>query len=360
MNEHTTDVVIIGGGQSGLSAARAAQSHGLAAVVLEAGPEPAGSWPHYYDSLRLFSPAEHSTMPGLPFPGPADHYPSRDEVAAYLRDYAAELEADIRCNTTVTDVTITASGGFRVTTSDGPAWEAGGIIAASGSFGNPFTPRIPGADTFTGRSLHSARYREPAGFEGQRVVVVGAGNSAVQIGYELAEVATVTLATRNPIAFVPQRRDGQDLHYWLHETGFDKLPAQWLARLVTNTLVVDSGGYRAALEAGRFDRRPMFTAFHPEGVVWDDGTAEPVDAVIFATGFRPNLRYLESLGALVDGLPQHEGGLSTTHPGLGYVGLEFQRRFESNTLRGACHDAEYVMQALTPHIRSAAATVLAG
>src|SRR5699024_3538114 len=88
-------------------------------------------------------------------------------------------------------------------------------------------------------------------------------------------------------------------------------------------------------------------AFVPNGVVWQDGTREPVDAVIFATGYRPHVPYLRSLGALDEfGVPQHRGGVSTTVPRLGFVGLEFQRSFASNTLRGVHRDAAHVVAAL--------------
>ena len=100
-----TDVVVIGGGQSGMAAARALQARGISPVVLEAGPEPIGSWPHYYDSLTLFSPVGYSSMAGLDFPGHPDHYPHRDDVVSYLRRYAAGLDADIRTGTPVTAVT---------------------------------------------------------------------------------------------------------------------------------------------------------------------------------------------------------------------------------------------------------------
>ena len=154
-----------------------------------------------------------------------------------------------------------------------------------------------------------------------------AGNSAVQVGYELAQVATVTLATRHPVTFHPQRRGGQDLHHWLVTSGFDLLPPQWLSHYLSDRWVVDTGKYRHALETGQMDRRPMFTAFGTDGVIWPDGTTEKVDTVVFATGYRPHLGYLNPLGALDGGgLPLHSGGISATHPGLVYSGWSSSSR----------------------------------
>jgi putative flavoprotein involved in K+ transport len=352
------DVIIIGAGQSGLAAARALQTHGIDPVVLEAAPEPAGSWPSYYDSLTLFSPAGYSSMPGLDFPGDPGRYPHRDEVAAYLRRYAGRLGADIRTSTPVTAIQAHDQAGFLVHAVTEQSWHAAGVVAATGSFGHPYLPALPGQDEFTGRLQHVATYRSPHHHAGGRVVVVGAGNSAVQVGYELAQVATVTLATRHPVTFMPQRREGQDLHYWLKATGFDLLPPEWLRHYLRGRWVVDTGKYQHALATGQLDRRPMFTAFDRDHVVWPDGTREKVDTVVFATGYRPHLDYLSPLGALDDrGLPRHAGGISATHPGLVYVGLEFQRSFSSNTLRGVYRDAEHVIAPLTAHVRNAQATV---
>ncbi|TWF80861.1 putative flavoprotein involved in K+ transport [Pseudonocardia hierapolitana] len=348
-------LVIIGAGQSGLAAAQQAQLHGLEPLVLEARERPTGSWPDYYDSLRLFSPARFSGMPDAPFPGDLDHYPTRDEVSGYLTTFADRIGAEIRTSVRVTAVHAQA-GGFRIETAAGDEIEATGLVAATGSFNNPYRPSLPGQEHFPGRILHAAEYRSPEPFAGQRVVVVGGGNSAVQIAYDLAEVATTTVASRHPLQFVDQRPDGRDIHHRL-TAGFDDLPLEWLAPLLTATLVLDPGKYGKAMADGLLDRRPMFTAFGSGTVEWTDGTREQVDAVIFATGYRPALDYLQPLGALEHGAPRHVGGISTTRPGLAYTGLELQRSFSSNTLRGVSRDAAHVMGPLAAHVRGAYAAV---
>lgn len=347
----STPVIIVGAGQAGLAAAGAARTAGLDPLILEAGARPTGSWASYYDSLRLFSPARYSALPGLPFGGDLDRYPTRDEVVAYLERYAEHVDVEIRTGTRVESIRHDGAE-FSVTTADGQELRAPAVIAASGSFGSPIVPVVPGLGSFAGQVLHSASYRSPLDFAGKRVVVVGGGNSAVQIAHELNSVTPVRLATRSPITFAAQRRAGHDLHYWFKLTGFDVLPTPWLQRLVTKPLVLDTGAYRSAIASGTLDRREMFSELTSDEVVWADGTREPVDTVILATGFRPALDYLQPLGALdALGAPLHRSGISTIHPGLGYVGLELQRSFSSNTLRGVGRDAAHVATALAAQVR---------
>jgi putative flavoprotein involved in K+ transport len=350
-------VIVVGGGQSGLAAGRALLELGMPALILEARDRAVGSWPRYSDSLRSFSPVEFSSMPGLPFPGAPGHYPHRDEVADYLEAYSAGLGVEIQTNTRVE--TIQEDGGrFVVCTADGQSLPASGIVAATGSFDSPFRPTLSGERNFTAKLLHVAEYGNPAPYVGQRVVVVGAGDSAVQVASELASVSKVTLATRKPVRFIPQRLRGKDVHYWFRETGFDALPPEWLAKITGGTVATDSGGYEEELAQGRFDRRPMFDRLDGDRVVWSDGQNESVDAIILATGYRPSVDYLRELGALDEhGAPIHVGGISSTHLGLVYVGIEFQRSYASNTLRGVMQDARAVIGPLVAWIRDAPAAI---
>ena len=348
-------IVIVGGGQSGLAAARHVRDSGLRPIVLEAGERAVGSWPAYYDSLRVFSPARYSALDGVPFPGDPDHYPHRDEVVAYLERFGASLDVEIRTRTRVERIE-SDGGEFVVRTADGDALRASGVVAASGSFSNPYHPPIPGRERFTGEVLHVAAYREPTKYAGRRVVVVGGGNSAIQVAHELTAHAHITLATVEPVRFLPQVHDGHDVHYWTEVTGFDRLPPEWLARIVAGPLVSDDGVYAAAYASGALERRAMFDQFDDDGVIWADGSREQIDTVILATGYLPSLGYLHDLGALNEnGIPLHTGGISTTHPGLVYLGLEFQRSFASNTLRGVSADAAFVIPPLVAYAAGAAA-----
>jgi putative flavoprotein involved in K+ transport len=350
-------VAVIGAGQSGLAAAHALRDHNVATIVLEAGDRAAGSWPCYYDSLKAFSPAGFNSMPGMPFPGDPDRYPTRDEVAEYLDSYAAALSVEIRTNTPV--ATVRAAGReFEVVTMDGRYLRAAGIVAASGSFSSPYRPTFPGQDSFTGELTHVADYRNPVPYAGKRVIVVGAGDSAAQVANELAPLAQVTLATRHPLRFIPQRIGGKDVHHWLRETGFDALPAEWLNKITGGSVITDSVGFQQTLADGLLDVRPVFTGLDGDHVVWNHHERERVDAVILATGYRPSLGYLRDLGALDPaGAPLHAGGISATHVGLVYLGLEYQRSFASNTLRGVSADASAVIAPLAAWIHNAPRTI---
>jgi putative flavoprotein involved in K+ transport len=278
----------------------------------------------------------------MPFPGDPKHYPVREEVVNYLRRYAAYFELPIVTGAWVSKIERIGRL-FRVMTATEGCFATRTVVAATGFFDHPNLPNLPGQHQYQGKLLHTADYQNPEPFRGQRVVIVGGANGAVQIGTELAKVAKVTLATRRPIRYIPQQLLGQDIHFWLRLTGLDY--TQWLNQ--KSMLVYDSGIYKTMIAAGHPDRRPMIKGFTQNGIIWNDGRQEHVDAVIFATGYRPHLPYLSGLGALgqTGGVLQHKG-ISLTVPGLYYVGLYRQRSVASTTIRGAGVDAKVVAKHL--------------
>ncbi|MDI2585839.1 NAD(P)/FAD-dependent oxidoreductase [Psychrobacillus sp. NEAU-3TGS] len=344
------DTIVIGGGQAGLTSGYHLQKRGLRFLILEASAQEGGSWPLYYDSLKLFSPAGFSSLSGLKFPGEKNRYPNRDEVVQYLKDYRRHFQLPVRTNQRVE--TVEKGGeGFIVRTMTGDIFQARTIINATGSFNNPFIPSIAGQEEFKGLTLHSSEYKNSSRFDNQRVVIVGRGNSAIQIAVELSDVSQTSLAVLRPVQFVKQRIWGQDLHFWIKLIGFDTFPFWRFKKTAPSSSAVnDTGNYKERLEAGKPDQQPMFKSFYQDGVIWSNGVKEPVDTIIYATGYRPQFPYLEKIGALDnEGTPTHKAGISNI-PGLYYVGLEGQRSFASATLRGVGPDAQYVVKKILHYL----------
>ncbi len=349
----TVDTLVIGAGQAGLAAGYFLQRYQLDFHLIDANPKIGGSWQNYWDSLRLFSPARYSQLPGLDFPGDPGAYPARDDVITYLQEYARHFNLPVALDEAVVQID-KRDGIFYTLTADGNCYASRTVISATGAFNTPYIPHIAGDDHYQGRTLHTYQYREPSSFHGERVVVVGANNSAVQIGVELAQVADVTLAVRRSIEWWPQTFLGKNLFFWIHATGFDMIPIGLFFHLSDSNMVIDDGTYRRAIQRGRPNTRQMFQSFTEDGVIWADGLHEAVDTVVFATGFRPDNRpYLESLNALCpeDQTPLQRGGVSKTVDGLYFVGVFGQRSAASATLRGVGADARYVVEHLVKYLR---------
>lgn len=290
------DVVVIGGGQAGLAAGFYLRRQKLDFVVLDAQPAPGGAWQHTWDSLRLFSPAAYSSLPGWMMPAQTGaEYPDADHVVQYLTAYEERYALPVRRPVQARAVHRDGER-LRVETDTG-AWSARAVVSATGTWWRPFLPAVPGRDTFTGRQLHTVRYRNPHEFAGQRVIVVGGGNSGAQIAADLAPHTGLTWVTQRPPRFLADDIDGRAL--------FDAATARRRALEAGNT---DTGGVaslgdivavapvRAARDAGLLRARPMFARLTEDGAEWADGTRARADAVIWCTGFRPTLSHLAPLG----------------------------------------------------------------
>jgi putative flavoprotein involved in K+ transport len=206
----SSQVVVIGGGQSGLAVGYFLRRTGLDFEILDANQGPGGAWPLAWDSLHLFSPAQWSSLPGWPMPPvPGGGYPDRDHVAAYLAAYEERYRLPIRRPVRVEAVE--RAGDRLLVRTDAGRWTASAVVSATGGASRPFVPDYPGAESFRGRKLHSSSYRSPREFAGQRVLVVGGGNSGAQILAELSLVAEVTWVTPQAPSFLPDEVDGRVL-----------------------------------------------------------------------------------------------------------------------------------------------------
>ena len=261
--------------------------------------QPGGSWPQCYDSLTLFSPARYCALPGLPFPGDERRYPHRDEAASYLRRHADHFELPVRTGSRVAAVRMQPDGSL-VELSGGKALTAPAVIAATGW---------------------------------------------------LARVARERLATRSPLTIRRQRPLSVDLHHWLHDGRIDRLPLGRRAAAFVG--VLDDGQYTAALAAGHPEQRDMYTTLTADGVRWPGGTHERVHTVVLGTGHRPALDILPPEASEPDDWPAQRRGISTTVPGLGYVGLPGQTGVASAVLRGVGPDAAHVVRQLQRQLSTA-------
>ncbi|WP_449061208.1 ArsO family NAD(P)H-dependent flavin-containing monooxygenase [Planomonospora algeriensis] len=284
------DVVVIGGGQAGLAAGYHLRRAGADFVILDTQEQPGGAWRHAWPSLRLFSPAPYSSLPGRMMPVPdGGGYPSAADVVAYLADYEHRYTLPIIRPARVQAVR-DAGERLAVETTTG-TWQARIVISATGTWWRPYVPHYPGRGDFRGRQLHTATYPGPDPFQGMRVVVVGGGNSAAQILAEVSTVADTTWVTLRPPRLLPDEVDGRAL--------FDLATRR--ARVPDAPGIGDLGDIvavppvREARDRGALKAEPMFTRLTPTGVAWADGTALACDAVIWCTGFRPALTHLAPL-----------------------------------------------------------------
>ncbi|MEE1928799.1 ArsO family NAD(P)H-dependent flavin-containing monooxygenase [Streptomyces sp. TRM 70351] len=296
MTQHT-DVVVVGGGQSGLAAGYHLRRQGLDFVILDAEAAQGGSWQHMWDSLHLFSPAEHSSLPGRLMPAQAgETYPDAGHVVDYLTDYEKRYDLPVQHGTRVDAVR--RNGERLLVEADSGTWRARAVISATGTWTRPFFPAVPGRGLFTGRHLHTVNYRSPADFADQHVIVVGGGNSGAQIAADLAldGNVNVTWVAQRPPRFLPNDIDGRAL--------FDVATSRRRALDAGHT---DTGGVaslgdivavppvRAARDAGHLHAKPMFAQLSADGVRWDDGSQSDAEAIVWCTGFRPALAHLSPL-----------------------------------------------------------------
>ena len=337
------DVVVIGGGQSALSVAYYLRRTNLSYVLVDDSPAPGGAWRHTWASLRLFSPAQWSSLPGRLMTGGTNYYPTRDEALEYLADYERRYEVPIARHVRVRRVS--RVGELLAVDSDTGTWMARAVVSATGTWSSPNVTRFEGQNRYAGRVIHSAQYRSPDEFFGKRLVVVGGGNSGAQIVADLFEHASVTWANRAPPSFLPDGVDGrylfgeETMRYRAMIAGGAPVPPQTLGDVVMVEPV------RRARDLGALVSTPLFTRFTDDGVEWPDDRRTREDAVILATGFNAAVSHLADLGAAEpNGRIVVRGTRSVREPMLWMVGYGDWTGYASATLIGVGRSARATVE----------------
>jgi cation diffusion facilitator CzcD-associated flavoprotein CzcO len=342
------DAIIVGAGPAGLACAVTLRAAGLDVTVLDKADSVGSAWRHHYDRLHLHTDRGHSGLPGMAMPPSYPAYPSRAQMVAYLEGYAAHFDIRPVFNTEISTIR-----------RDGTRWRADLgqnsiaaplIVVATGVAGAPYRPSWPGQETYPGPIVHSSDYRNPAPYAGKRVLVVGFGNSGGEIALDLADAGVdVALSVRGPVQVLPRDLLGFPILSWA--ILYRRLPARLVDRLngpilrlaVGNIeklglqraakgpreMVEDDGrvplidiGTLAKIRDGSIGVRGGIERFASDGVVFSNGRSERFDAVILATGFRPDLRRLLPG---VEGVFDEKGmpcvtGRPTPAPGLYFCG----------------------------------------
>jgi putative flavoprotein involved in K+ transport len=341
--------VVIGGGQAGLAMGYHLARRGLPFVILDANDRVGDVWRNRWDSLRLFTPARYSSLPGMPFPASPASYPTKDETADYLEAYAREFRLPVRTGVEVDGVSRSGDR-FEVVCGDGSLL-AENVVVATGPYHHPRIP--PFAPELDERivQLHSSDYRNPSQLRDGGVLVVGAANSGAEIALEVARHHPTWLSGRDP-GQEPTRAGSVA----------DRLltPVVWFmaTRVLTvrtplgrkvRTLFVDNPRgiplgrvRRKDLAAAGIERVPRTIRASGGYPVLADGRVLEVSNVVWCTGFTSDLDWLEVPGPTHNGIPVHDRGIVANVPGLYFIGLLFQYSLSSALIGGVGRDAEHL------------------
>jgi len=406
------DVVVIGGGHCGLAVSHCLAGYGIDYVVLERG-EVANAWRRErWDSLRLLTPNWQSRLPGYPYRGDdPDGFMTMAEVVRFIAGYAGFCGAPIQTHTRVTAVTADG-GGYRVATNCG-AWRCRALVLATGAFGLPNVPAAATALPAEIRSVTPYDYRNPAGLPEGAVLVVGASATGLQIADELCRAGRrVTLAAGEHVR-MPRSYRGRDIQYWLQETGLlddsyrqqedlqraRRLPSpqligspgkssldlntlqsrgvQLVGRLqgISDGLAYFSGGLANVAKLADLKQQrllqaidqwiecrgmaaavgmpdcPEPTRIDPQAPLSLDLGRAGIAAVVWATGFRPDYRWLRLPVLDHKGRLRHDGGVVAA-PGVYAMGLPFMRRRKSSFMVGAEDDARDITAHLQAYLQA--------
>jgi putative flavoprotein involved in K+ transport len=342
------EVAVIGAGQAGLAMGYSLKRRGRRFVILERAGELAPAWRERWDSLTLFTPRRYSALPGLHFPGDPDGYPTRDEVIAYLERYAEIFELPVELNSEVKKLSLGDDGRFRLELDDRTI-TADQVVVATGPFQTPYVPRLAERLSDDIVQTHSTGYRRPDDVPRGIVLVAGGGNSGFQIAKELSSTHRLVLAIGSRQKPLPQRLLGRDLFWWLTKARIlnTAVDSRLGRKLSTRDTLIGSSPRELGRRYG-VELKPRVVDTEDHTVRFEDGSELEVDAVIWATGYRPDYSWIELPVFDEDGRLRHRRGV-TDVPGLYFLGLTWQHTRGSALIGWVKDDAEFIAERIAEY-----------
>ncbi|WP_246294174.1 flavin-containing monooxygenase [Paenibacillus planticolens] len=337
------DVVVIGGGQAGLSTGYYLRSESRKFIILDHSQEIGHSWKDRYDSLTLFTPRKYSSLPGLPLEGDPWGYPTKDEMAAYLKLYQEHFAIPVQLETEVRRLSY-AMGRFLITTNKG-TWLAQQVVVATGPFQTPFIPPFAQSLSPEVFHIHTADYRNVEMLPEQgEVLVIGGGNSGAQIALEISQKKQVYLSVGHHIQYLPYRLLGRSLFWWYERIGLlRKSPKSWIGRrFIKKKDPLYGFDLRMAIASGTVKLLNRATSASGRLVSFADGSFQKPSTIIWATGFRADYPWI-CIPEVFDHNQTviHERGV-TWIPGLYFVGLPWQSSRGSALIGWVHRDARFI------------------
>jgi putative flavoprotein involved in K+ transport len=353
----TYDAIVIGGGQAGLATGYYLSQQGIDFMILDAGQRIGDQWRNRWDSLRLFTPAEFDGLPGMPFPAPAFSFPTKDEFADYLENYAAHFNLPVKTGITVKRLS-QEGGRFTVQAAD-LRLEARQVVVAMANYQKPRLPDFADQLDPGILQMHSSQYHNPGQLRDGAVLIVGAGNSGAEIAVEVGLAHPTWLSGRST-GNIPFRVQGAasrlflarlTLRFVFHKVLTVNTP---IGRKIRPNVLRRGGPLIRVKEkdllAAGIERVPR-TAGARDGLpLLSDGRLLDVTNVIWCTGYEPGFDWIDLPG--LDGEePRHERGVVPQVPGLYFTGLHFLYALSSAMIHGAGRDAHYIARQIAVRAR---------
>jgi putative flavoprotein involved in K+ transport len=347
------EVAVVGGGQAGLAVGYYLAQQCRRFVILERAKELAPAWRERWDSLTLFTPRRYSALPGLPWPGEPDDYPTRDEVIAYLERYAETFELPVALNSEVKKIDRGDDGSLRLEV-DGRTIAAEQVVVATGPFQTPYVPELAGKLATDVFQTHTVGYRRPADVPPGTVLVVGGGNTGFQIAKELSATHRVVLSIGSRQKPLPQHFLGRDIFWWLTKARIlDKTTESRLGRKLSARDTLIGSSPRQMMKRYGIELRPRLVDAGGRRARFDDQGELEVDAVIWATGYRSDYSWITLPIFDEHGRLRHRRGVTDARD-LYFLGLTWQHTRGSALIGFVKDDAAFIAEKIDEHQRSKA------